>query len=94
MALSVYTGVCAPIVKFDGSVDVAPGFAKRIVVVADSSSQALKKMANYFRTFKFPPISTEGEGEKLTPTYEGMEVFTFEVSHTDGAEDGRVVVLG
>jgi hypothetical protein len=89
MPLTVYTGLCAPIVKFKGATDVAPGFAKRIVVVADSSSAALKRMANFFRTYEFPPVPDEND----KPEFAGMEVFGFERGATDGDEGGQVVVL-
>jgi hypothetical protein len=86
--LTVYTGLCAPVVKFKGQTDVAPGFAKQLVVVADSSSAALKKMANYFRTFAYPAVGDEG-----TPEFSGMEIFQFAAGHRDGDDDGRTVVL-
>jgi hypothetical protein len=91
MPLTVYTGLCAPIMKYQGESNVAPAFAHRITVIAESSSQAMRMMAGYFKTMTYP-VAIEGAGMEQ-PKFDGMEVYAFETGQVDGTEDGRNVVL-
>lgn len=91
MPLTVYTGLCAPIMKYKGDSNVAPAFAKRLCVVAENSSQALRLMAGYFKTFDYP-AAIEGEG-LAQPSFDGMEVFEFASGLRTGDDDGRTVVI-